>query len=231
VTAGAPAPGVDARLRAIEEKLGRIELALGRLDAAEGGARSLLAMGTDLVDRTAAEDPAAVEGRLRAGLRLLDRLSRPETVAQVNAALDVAERLPAGIAVATDSFDHIARSLGERGLDLEERLLTLLRLVERLTSPEILSVLEEGLSHHEALSRILRSGAFAPPALDIINKLAGALAGAAHDPPRVGLWGAMKAAGTAPVQQALGFAISLAARFGQAIADGNERPALTRGDE
>ena len=95
-------------------------------------------------------------------------------------------------------------------------------------------VRRSGCSEDAAVSRILRSGAFAPPALDIINKLATALAGAAHDPPRVGLWGAMRAAGTAPVQHALGFAVSLAARFGQALADGSAAPALpapsTRGD-
>jgi uncharacterized protein YjgD (DUF1641 family) len=226
-----PPTGVEARLRAVEEKLGRIEAMLGRLDAADSGARALFAMGTDAVDRAAARDPAAAETRLRSLIGVLDRLSRPETVAQLEVALDVAEKLPAGLAIATDSIDRMAQSLGERGVDLGDRFVTLFRLLERLTSPEILSVLEQGLQHHEAASRILSSGAFAPPALDIIGKLAGALAGAAHDPPRIGLWGAMRAAGTAPVQHALGFAVSLAARFGAAIAEDATRPALTRGAE
>lgn len=229
MTATAPSLGVEVRLRAVEESLGRIEQMLGRLDAAEGGARALLAMGTDVVDRAAARDPVAFEARLRAVVGVLERLCRPETIAALEAALDAAEKLPAGVAVATDAIDHLARSLGERGVDLSERFVTLFRLLERVTSPEILAVLEEGLSHHEAVTRILRSGAFEPAALDIIHKLAAALGDAAHDPPRVGLWGAMKASGTAPVQQALGFAVSLAARFGQSLADARPPLALKEG--
>lgn len=231
MTSTTPTHGVEARLLALDERMARIESLLGRLDAAEGAARSLVAMGTDAVDRAAVKDPEELEARLRALIGVLDRLSRPETIARLDAALDAAEKLPTGLAIATDTIDRFALLLGDRGVDLSERLVTLFRLLERLTSPEILAVLEQGLQHHEAASRILRSGAFDPAALDIIGKLAGALSVAAEHPPRIGVWGAMRAAGTAPVQHALGFAVALASRFGQAIADSHERRALTRGEE
>lgn len=216
------------RLASIEDRLSKLEQLADRIAGLETAARAAVAMGTDTVDRLAAEDPGAVERRIRALLSVAEKLSRPETVARLEAALDAAEKLPAGLAMATDTIDRLASSLGDRGVDLSERFVILARLFERLTSPEILRVLEQGLQHHEAASRILGSGAFDPAALDIIGKLAGALSVAADAPPRVGLWGAMKAAGTEPVQHALGFAVALATRFGESIA-GHGTKALVRG--
>ncbi len=218
----------EDRLASIEARLEKLEYVADRIAGLEAAARAAVAMGTDTVDRLAADDPHAIERRLRALLSAAEKLSRPETVARLEAALDAAEKLPAGLAMATDTLDRLASSLADRGVDLTERFVILARLLERLTSPEILRVLEQGLQHHEAASRILSSGAFDPAALDIIGKLAGALSGAAEAPPRIGLWGAMKAAGTEPVQHALGFAVALASRFGESIS-GRGTKALVRG--
>ncbi len=217
----------EDRLASIEARLEKLEHVADRIAGLEAAARAAVAMGTDSVDRLAADAPHAIE-RLRALLSAAEKLSRPEMVARLEAALDAAEKLPAGLAMATDTLDRLASSLADRGVDLTERFVILARLLERLTSPEILRVLEQGLQHHEAASRILSSGAFDPAALDIIGKLAGALSGAAEAPPRIGLWGAMKAAGTEPVQHALGFAVALASRFGESIS-GRGTKALVRG--
>lgn len=167
-----------------------------------------------------------------AGLaRIEQRLARlEELLARLTPVLDAAEKLPVALAVATDSFDHLVDSMSERRIDLDARLGTALRLLERVTSPEVLAVLEEGLQHHETASRVLRSGAFDAPALEIISKLAASLASASVSSAPVGLWGAMKAAGSSPVQHALGFAVALASRFGESLSEDRPRAQLTQGD-
>lgn len=163
--------------------------------------------------------------------RIEERLARLEALlARLGPALDAAEKLPVGLAVATDSFDQLIASLNERGVDMGARLGTALRVLERVTSPEVLGVIEQGLQHHETASRILRSGAFDAPALEIISKLAASLASASASSAPVGLWGAMKAAGTSPVQHALGFAVALASRFGESLTEGPRPAELTRGE-
>lgn len=172
---------------------------------------------------TAAAAAVSVEARLAS---IEDKLARIERV--LDRVEGVERDARAVLAMGTDVVDR-AMGQGDRAHDLQQRLSTVLGLVEKLTSPEIVAVLEEGLAHHAAVTRILRSGAFDPAALDIVGKLAAALAGAAQDHGRIGMWGAVRAAGTEPVQHALGFAVSLAARFGSAIADGPARPALPEG--
>jgi hypothetical protein len=163
--------------------------------------------------------------------RIEARLARlEELLARLAPVLDAAEKLPVALAVATDSFDQRVASMTERGIDLGERLGTALGVLERVTSPEVLAVIEQGLQHHETASRILRSGAFDAPALEIISKLAASLASASASSAPVGLWGAMKAAGSSPVQHALGFAVALASRFGESLNEARQPAQLTRGE-
>ncbi len=164
---------------------------------------------------------ARIEERLQRLEQLLERLAP---------ALDAAEKLPVALAVATDSIDHLVDSMAGRGIDLGARLGTTLRLLERVTSPEVLAVIEEGLQHHHTLSRVFRSGAFDAPALEIISKLASSLASASVSSAPVGLWGAMKAAGSSPVQHALGFAVALASRFGESLAEDRRPAELSSGE-
>ena len=217
------------RLQAVETRLERIELLLTRLEGLQTSAQGLLAMGVDVVDRAAAKHPVELEARLHASLALLERLSRPESVALLAKAIELAAQLPAGLAMLTDSFDQLAQRLAAQGINLEDRVMVGLRVVERLTAPELLRPLEQALSHHEALHRILTSGAFEPEALDVVGRVAESLAAAAKDPRPVGLWGALRAAGTSPVQHALGFALALASGFGETLAKAGRPAALTAG--
>lgn len=163
--------------------------------------------------------------------RIEERLARLEaTLARLAPALDAAEALPTAVAVATDSIDRLVGSARESGIDVEERLGTMLRLLARVTSPEVLAVLEEGLQHHQTASRILRSGAFDPAALATISKLAAALAHASAAQAPLGIWGALRAAGSRPVQHALGFAVALASHFGESLAKDEPVPLLTPGE-
>ena len=149
--------------------------------------------------------------------RIDRRLERLEALA---ARLEsAAGQAPSAVAAATDTFDHWMEQLGERGVDLDERVKNLLVAFDHLSSTPVVSLLGELLSHAEDVRALLRSGVLEPHALNVVGELGRVLAESGREPPpRVGMLGALRALGEPDVQRALGFLICLARAFGKASA-------------
>jgi hypothetical protein len=147
------------------------------------------------------------DGRLVAVLERLDaRLARLE---QRMGRLDAVEsQLPALLATATDTVDSIVARLGDAGFDLDERMRSLARAADRLTSPEAIA----------ALDSMLGSGVLDPSAVAVLGKLGRAIAASgAESSERVGAFGLLRALRDPTIQRALGFTLRLAREFGQAL--------------
>lgn len=153
---------------------------------------------------------------------LEQRLARIEAAlarleASIAAPHEIANELPGLVAVATDTFDRAVKALAADGIDVDERVRAVGRLAATITDPQALTALDEVLAHHGALLRVVRSGLLEPKTLATMTKLAEALAQASEGAPAIGLFGALRAAGTPHVQKALGFAVTLASAFGRAL--------------
>lgn len=140
--------------------------------------------------------------------RIEQRLARLESaVAQLDA---VARGAPGAIAIMTDTLDSVAARLADSGVDVDERLRTSLRILERLTAPQAANAIET----------LLDSSVVDERAVGALGKIAGAVAAVAdHEPAAVGPWGAFRALGDRDVQHALGFLLAIAKRLGASIAE------------
>jgi hypothetical protein len=193
----------QAVLERIDARLERIEARLAQLDPLLDAAPGLIATLGDSFDEAAAE--LDLHERVRAGLGLLERATRPETLAQLEAALDLLDALPGTIAVLGDTVDELAREAAARGLPVD-------RLV-----PELGRALEATLRllTNAQIQRLLESDRLLPSAVEALDAAARAMAVAQEAAsPRLGLFGALRAAREPEVQRALGFAIDVARRFG-----------------
>jgi uncharacterized protein YjgD (DUF1641 family) len=97
----------------IESRLDRLET---RLEAVAGQANSLVAVAGDTVDRFAAVHD--LHERVEAAVKVLERLSRPQTMAQLDKLIETTEMLPTMLVSAADAFDHLALQAEEKGVDL-----------------------------------------------------------------------------------------------------------------
>lgn len=142
--------------------------------------------------------------------RIERRLVAVEQVARAIAPLaGVAETLPGAVAVAADTFDGLAARLGGAGIDLDARMMAVLRAVEVATAPRAVN----------GLASLVESRLLEPSALAVVSQLAVALASTTDAKP-VGTWGMLKALRDPDVQRALGFALAIARSFGQQLAAG-----------
>ncbi|MEW4528126.1 DUF1641 domain-containing protein [Maioricimonas sp. JC845] len=86
--------------------------------------------------------------------RLLDRADQLEqTLARVN---DMVESVPAFTATAVDVVDDVAGRCASSGIDVDERMRLTVRLIERLTAPEVAGPLERLLSRLEQFEQASR---------------------------------------------------------------------------
>lgn len=125
-----------------EDTVEQLEQALDALAQAPG----LVAGAVDTVDGLIARLDAGgvnLDERLQSTLSLAERLSRPETTAQLHELLDVAETAPGLIAGAVDTVDSLIARMGEAGVHLDDRLADTLGLAERLTRKETVAQLHE----------------------------------------------------------------------------------------
>lgn len=209
VSATSGANGVDlaATLARIEARLERLERGLAPITALADQVPAITATVGDIVDERAAQ-LGDVEGRVQALGDLLERLTRPSTLASLRRVVDVAESAPALVATFTDVMDELMQEAATDGLDLthlvddgKRLLLGLLRLT---TSPE--------------LRALMSSGMLDPRALTTLGSVARTVVEANEtEPPRVGMFGAVRALGNEDVQRALGFLLRVAGGFGRSL--------------
>lgn len=192
---------IDARLERIEARLAKLDPLLGPLlDAAPGA----LAMLGDTFDEFSNE-LGDLDERLRAGLRLLERVTRPQTLAQLEAAIELLDAMPGAVAMLGDSFDEFAREAAARGVPLD-------RIVPELG--RTIAVLLELLTQ-EQIQQLLSSDLLVPNAIEALATAARALAVTQYSGTEpLGLFGALAAMREPEVQRALGFALDVARRFG-----------------
>lgn len=192
---------IDARLERIEARLAKLDPLLGPLlDAAPGA----LAMLGDTFDEFSNE-LGDLDERLRAGLRLLERVTRPQTLAQLEAAIELLDAMPGAVAMLGDSFDELAREAAARGVPLDRIVPELGRTIAMLL--ELLT--------QEQIQQLLSSDLLLPNAIEALATAARALAVTQYSGTEpLGLFGALAAMREPEVQRALGFALDVARRFG-----------------
>jgi hypothetical protein len=143
--------------------------------------------------------------------RLERRLAAVEQVATAIAPLaGLAATAPGAVALATDSFDALAARLADAGVDLDERMRSVVRAVEVSTAPRAVN----------GLASLVESRLLEPSALAVLSQLAAALAEPGPSRP-VGAWGALRALRDPDVQRAVGFLLAIARQFGKHLAAGD----------
>lgn len=171
----------------------------------------------------------AVNGSSAVDAAILERLERIDrrlaTLESAVTRLDaLTHELPATVATLADTFDSVAGRLTDAGIDLDERMRVVGRVMERLTAPEALATLEEVLAKVDTVRALLRSGVLDPAPVSVVAKAGEALAKAASEsPPSISAWGAFRALGRPDVSRAAGFLLRVGELFGRALED---RPAL-----
>ncbi|MBK8257173.1 MAG: DUF1641 domain-containing protein [Polyangiaceae bacterium] len=225
--AGGP-PDLAAMLGRIEERLARMEKAVEGLTPPGTTPAGALATAVDTMDdlaRRAQDRGIDIDARMAGVVRLVERLTDPRTERALERMLaaapllekvvDLAESAPGLVAAAMDTADSLVERAGLAGIDVEDRLRTMTRVLERLTSPEALAAVETMLDRLDAVKAVLASGVLDPAALATVATAGDALAKAASSQSApMGLWAAFRASGDPEVQRALGFLVRFAHAFG-----------------
>ncbi|MEX1369329.1 MAG: DUF1641 domain-containing protein [Nannocystaceae bacterium] len=231
-------PSTADTLARIEAKLDRLERVLGPLEAlAEAPAVAATAMET--VDSLAQGQEPELDGRLRGAVALLERISRPQTLAMLERAVELAESLPDLLSTATDTIDGM---VDPEGTDLHGRIEAGMRLLARASHPDTLHLITELLAqitdpepvqtgiplldaHAKdgmGMEQLTRQG------LQLVGQTVVFLRHAqASGERRLGLFGLLKAMRDPSTQRAVGFAMSVLEGFGQAL-DGTGLPKQLR---
>lgn len=144
--------------------------------------------------------------------RLETRLSRLEPLASV---AELAEQAPAILATVTDMVDERIRSLQARGIDLDARVEALGELAERLTEPDSVRALGTIMSTLPALAKLVTGPLVAEETLDVLSKMAHAIAATRNEPVgEAGLFKAWRATRKPEMKRALDFALRLGTHLG-----------------
>lgn len=128
--------------------------------------------------------------------------------------------LPGAVAMLADTFDGIALRLGDAGVDLDQRMSSIVRALEVSTAPRAV----------DALASLVTSRLLDPSSLAVVSQLAAALAEPGESAP-IGAWGALKALRDPDVQRALGFLLGVARQFGKNLGAGEIDACRHRLDE
>ncbi|MCA9706405.1 MAG: DUF1641 domain-containing protein [Myxococcales bacterium] len=208
-----PPSSLDA-LERIEAKLDRLDRALGPL-ALLGEAPAVASTAVDAFDEHFRGDEARLDARLRGAVVLLERISRPQTLAMLQQAVDLLESLPALLATGVDAVDEAAETVGIHG-----RVEAAVSLLGRLTDPKALRLLEQVLG--PLLDAPQAAGASAETVaregVDLAGRVMASLRHArAQGERRVGLLGLLRALRDPGTQRALGFALDALESFGRAL--------------
>ncbi|MCB9744430.1 MAG: DUF1641 domain-containing protein [Alphaproteobacteria bacterium] len=214
-------------LERLDERLDRLE---GRVDALAElveKAPAAIAAVTDTADHHVAAMRARgvdVDERLRVALDLTERLTRPETAAALEQALDLSQQLPGGVAMVVDTVDALLGKVVSSGVDLDERARMLLRASEALTRPSMLELLNTLLDRSEDLERVIRvvleSGVLEQPAVNVVGDAGTALATSREETiSPLGPFAALRKLTDPDVGLAVAFGLHFSKRFGALLRD------------
>ncbi|MCB0065078.1 MAG: DUF1641 domain-containing protein [Caldilineaceae bacterium] len=174
-------------------------------------APGLAAMAGDVVDnayRNAATHGIDLEARTTTALHLLNRLTEPKMVEQVEGLLALADQVPGFLAMTGDVVDDAFRSATNAGVDIEMMIkqggVAVQRFSNLMSSPEFTALMDSGMLD--------------PKAVKLLGEAATALVESQQQHPQkigpVGLLGALR---DPDIQKALGFFMTFAKAFGQRI--------------
>lgn len=194
---GGRSMGSAQRMARIEERLERIEALLTKLEPVLDNALPAVATVVDAIDERimAAGDGLQLSERAEQALALVERITRPKTLAALQSAVDLAEQAPGVVATIADSVDELAARYGD-SLQLYNRTQQLGALMEHATRPEVLAQMETLLGGLSMLA----------PAVEAANS---APAG------RLGLLGLWRAMGDPDVQRAVHRGVEVARAAGK----------------
>jgi uncharacterized protein YjgD (DUF1641 family) len=163
----------------------------------------------DMVDdafRRAGEKGIDIDGRLRAGLEITEKLTSPEMLANLDGLVTMANQGPGLMAMTVDIVDDTYAQAVQHGIDPEnlgrQAIMVTTRLAELLESGEI--------------NNLLDSGVLDPEAVGVVSSAANALVESRNQTIEpVGLIGMMKALRDPDLQNAIGFLMSFGKQFGK----------------
>ena len=220
-TPGETGPDLESALRRIEARLERIERVLDPIAEATTAAPAITSTAVDVIDDWANQH-GDLDTRLRTLSELLERITRPEALATLMMVVELTENAKPAIATFTDVIDETMARAAADGMEIE-------RLVEA-SKNAVLKLAQ--LATAREVQALLDSGMLDPAALSTLGMTARAVADASAEPaPRMGLFGALRAASQPSVQRALGFLIRVAENVGENLGtapalllNGNDKP-------
>ena len=208
-------------LTALIDRLDRLEQLAELADQLPDAAMVTVDTIDDALTR-AADRGVVVDERAREGLRLLEKLTEPETTAALEQILDrsdqlekltaLAEDAPAAIATVVDILDAEYARAAAQGYDPERTLRQAFGALSRLGE----------LFRTDEFKALLDSGVLDPKALQVVGSLGSALVdtqkeASAGETPAQGLFGLLGALRDPDVQRAIGFVTTFAKKFGQKL--------------
>jgi len=193
-------------------RIGTLEKAVENLTTLMEQGPGLMAMTADMVDegyRQAQSNGVSIENRLGAALNIAEKLTTPAIVEKLDSLLTVAEQAPGLIAMVTDMVDEGYQNASKNGVGLEERLQAVLQISEKLTEPAMMKKLET------TLDSVSDSPALDASTMELINKITTSFGEVKSIEKPGGIFGLMRALKDPDRQNALGFLLEFAKRFGQ----------------
>jgi uncharacterized protein YjgD (DUF1641 family) len=204
-TPGETRSDLEATLRRIEARLERLEQTLDPIAQATTAAPAFTSTAVDVLDDWANQH-GDLDTRLRTLSELLERMTRPEALAPLMMVVELTENAKPAVATVTDIVDETMARAAADGMEIERLFESsknaVLKLAQLATAREVQALLDSGMLD--------------PAALSTLGMTARAVADASAEPaPRVGLFGALRAASQPSVQRALGFLIRVAENVGE----------------
>jgi uncharacterized protein YjgD (DUF1641 family) len=181
------------------------------------GMISIVADTADEAYRQAAAAGIDLEGRLKASLAMVEKLTAPETISVLSALLDRTDKLgqavelidqaPGLLAMAMDTLDEAYRQSLSAGIDID----ALIQQGSSMTT--VLANLVNSEEFQTIKSRILE-----PKVIKLVGSAGEALVTTQQQPIEpVGLFDLLRAIGDPDTQRALGFLLTFAKNFGKTL--------------
>lgn len=232
----------EQTLHALNRLLGRIdslEQSVHKLTTMMEQGPGMVSMFTDMADesiQSASQKGIDLESRLQNALRLAEKLTSPDMTAKLDQLLSLSDQAPGLVSMMTDMADEGIQKAGERGIDIESRIGNALAIAEKLTAPEMVSQLDQLMQVAQQApglvamlvditDELMANGTaaqaatmFNPQALATLGKAGEALSEAQKQtPPKLGLFGLLRALKDPDMQKATGFLINFGKNFGKQL--------------